>query len=163
MKVRIDDLVKIQNELDSRIFDLHNTSRDNTRNDRILALLVEAGELANETRIFKYWSLQKPSADEVVFEEFSDVLHFALSLGIDIAFDQEVIEIHPSDKTLDQNFHSLFHHINSFSISNSKEDYKALIECVFDLAHSLGMDGEMVRNMYLIKNEKNHQRQDNQY
>ena len=42
MKIKISDLQKIQNELDSRIFEKHNTTRQETRNDRILALLVEA-------------------------------------------------------------------------------------------------------------------------
>lgn len=163
MKIRIDDLAGIQNDLDSRIFELHNTSRAQTRQDRILALLVEAGELANETRVFKYWSLQKPSEDAVIFEEFSDVVHFVLSLGIDIGFDEKEIEVSETNDTLNNKFHILFKNINTFSLSNSKEDYKTLIISVFDLAMTLGMSGEDVRKMYLMKNEKNHQRQDNNY
>ncbi len=163
MKIRIDDLQKIQNELDSRIFKLHNTSRADTRNDRILALLVEAGELANETRCFKYWSLKKPSDDSLIFEEFSDVLHFSLSLGIDINFDLSEIEYHESGLNLNDQFHKLYHATLGFSKSNDKEDYIQLMQTIFTLAHHLGMNEQKIREMYLFKNEKNHQRQDNQY
>lgn len=163
MKIRIDDLVKIQDTLDLRIFELHNTSRTETRNDRVLALLVEVGELANETRCFKYWSLQKPSEDAVIFEEFSDIVHFSLSLGIDIGFDEKEIEYEKSSLSLNEQFHLLYRSINDFSISNTKEDYKHLLQVIFNLSYSLGMSAEDIREMYLYKNEKNHQRQDNNY
>lgn len=163
MKIKIDDLSEIQNTLDSRIFKLHHTSREKTRDDRVLALLVEAGELANETRCFKYWSLQKPSEDEVIFEEFSDIVHFSLSLGIDIGFDETEIEYEVSKHSLNEQFHLLYRAINTFSLSNTKEDYKHLLQVIFSLSDSLGMDAEAIRKMYLYKNEKNHQRQDNNY
>lgn len=163
MQIRIDDLSKIQDALDSRIFELHNTSRKATRDDRVLALLVEAGELANETRCFKYWSLQKPSEDAVIFEEFSDIVHFSLSLGIDIGFDERIIEYEASSLTLNEQFHSLYKSINDFSLRNSIEDYKHLLQVIFSLSYSLGMKSEDIREMYLYKNQKNHQRQDNNY
>lgn len=163
LEIKIDDLQTIQNELDLRIFELHNTSRSQTRADRILALLVETGELANETRVFKYWSLRKPSDNEVIFEEFSDVLHFSLSLGIDINFNAQTITYEKSEKTLNDQFHDMYHAIVTFSKSNSKDDYIILMQNVFTLADSLGMTQKDVRDMYLFKNEKNHQRQDNNY
>src|SRR5699024_11074132 len=50
---------------------------------KYLALLVELGELANETRCFKFWS-KKPGSDRaVILEEFVDNLHFILLLGIE--------------------------------------------------------------------------------
>lgn len=163
LKIRVDDLQKIQNELDSRIFELHGTTRTKTRNDRILALLVEAGELANETRCFKYWSLKKASDDAVVFEEFSDVLHFSLSLGIDINFSEPFIDYEASDVSLNDQFHELYHAILTFSKSNNADDYIVLLKTIFTLAHSIGMDETSIRDMYFMKNEKNHERQDNQY
>lgn len=163
MKIKISDLQEIQDSLDSRIFTLHNTSRIKTRADRVLALLVEAGELANETRCFKYWSLRAPSESSVIFEEFSDVVHFALSLGIDIQFDEEFIEYDGMSTSLNDQFHNLYQTVNEFSKTNSKEDYRKLLVTIFNLAHSLGLDGDGIREMYLLKNEKNHLRQDNNY
>lgn len=163
MKIKISDLQKIQNELDSRIFDKHKTSRQETRNDRILALLVEAGELANETRCFKYWSVKNASDKALIFEEFSDVLHFSLSLGIDIDFDEDIIEYDESELSLNEQFMLLFKRIHNFQKFNSKDSYVDLMQTVFELAQSLGMNESMIREMYLMKNEKNHQRQDNNY
>ncbi|AMC94262.1 hypothetical protein AOC36_09810 [Erysipelothrix larvae] len=163
MELLIHDLQAIQNELDSRIFTLHDTTREKTRNDRILALLVETGELANETRCFKYWSLRAPSDNETVFEEFSDVLHFTLSLGIDIDFSDACIVYEKSSLILNDQFHQVYRLIQLFSTSNRKEDYRALFASILSLAYSLGMNNEVIRNMYLMKNQKNHQRQDDKY
>ena len=55
---------------------------------KMLALLVEIGELANETRCFKYWSNKPASEREVILEEYVDGLHFILSIGIDLGIDK---------------------------------------------------------------------------
>lgn len=163
MQIYIQDLMKIQNELDTRIFTIHQTSRSQTRNDRILALLVEVGELANETRCFKYWSTKKASADEVIFEEFSDVVHFALSLGIDLDFKDEEVHFEKSSLSLNDQFHRVYACIHQFSKSQEKEDYVHMMQTIFTLADSLGLDAEGIRERYLLKNKKNHQRQDDHY
>ena len=54
---------------------------------KMLALLVEIGELANETRCFKYWSNKPASEREVILEEYGG-LHFILSIGIDLGIDK---------------------------------------------------------------------------
>ncbi len=57
---------------------------------KMLALLVEIGELANETRCFKYWSNKPASEREVILEEYVDGLHFILSIGIDLGIDKKL-------------------------------------------------------------------------
>lgn len=42
-------------------------------NKNCIGLLVELGELVNETKVFKYWSIKKPNKD-LVLEEFADVI-----------------------------------------------------------------------------------------
>lgn len=163
MELRIRDLALIQDELDRRIFELHQTTREKTRDDRILALLVEVGELANETRCFKYWSLKAPSSDDIVFEEFSDVLHFVLSLGLDLGYAGDRIDFEVSEERLNTLFHHMYQAIYEFSRSNTVEDYEKLLNVMCILAYKLGMSPEAMREMYLLKNKKNHQRQDNSY
>ena len=58
---------------------------------KMLALLVEIGELANETRCFKYWSNKPASEREVILEEYVDGLHFILSIGIDLGIDKNFL------------------------------------------------------------------------
>ena len=50
--------------------------RDIIRKNK-LELLVELGELANETKCFKYWTVKKPNK-ELVLEEFADSLLMVL-------------------------------------------------------------------------------------
>ena len=75
-------LFALQAALDEDIHRPHGVDYPSTHHRRVLALLVELGELANETRCFKYWSNKGPSPKEVVLDEYSDALHFFLSLGI---------------------------------------------------------------------------------
>lgn len=163
MDFRINDLVHIQDSLDTRIFEKHARTRQNTRQERILALFVEAGELANETRIFKYWSIQKPSDNQVIFEEYSDVLHFTLSLGIDVDFDKESVSCQGDSKDIMNQLSRLFENIQKFSVTNTYEDYENLLVNVLELGFSLGLNAEDIRSSYLNKNQKNHQRQDDNY
>lgn len=163
MKLRIDDLREIQEELDARIFTLHETTREATFADRILALLVETGELANETRCFKYWSLKPPASNDLIFEEFSDIVHFVLSLGIDIGFEETDIDFEPSGVLINDQFHAMYRAVLTFSEDKNRSAYTHLLKTMCDLSHALGMDQATIRRMYLYKNEKNHQRQDEKY
>lgn len=163
MKLQIDDLQKIQNDLDSRIFELHNTSRKDTREDRLLALLVELGELANETRSFKYWSLNKKVNVDDMFEEFSDVLHFALSLGIDIDYDKAFIEYESLDMKTADMFRKMYQDVLKFQMDDREENYTAMMVTMCQLADNIGLSSDKMREMYFYKNKKNHERQDNEY
>ena len=60
-------LFAMQKELDARILEEHPVQEGEDRlAKKILALLVELGELANEARFFKYWSYnQKPKTEEL--------------------------------------------------------------------------------------------------
>lgn len=164
MLLKIDDLQEIQADLDARIFELHATSRENTRDDRVLALLVELGEFANETRSFKYWSLNKEINEDEMFEEFSDVLHFALSLGIDIQFNQVAIKYEAShlSKTADI-FRVMYQEIITFQKEGTLANYETMMVRMCQLAHKVGLSAEKMRAMYFYKNEINHARQDNEY
>lgn len=81
-------LFKLQKELDDRIAKEHDLQPKKLLKEKMLALLVEIGELANETRCFKYWSNKPASEREVILEEYVDGLHFILSIGIDLGIDK---------------------------------------------------------------------------
>src|SRR5690554_3212398 len=108
MKLNIQALYDVQDELDSRIFKNHHVDRPSTYIDRMLALLVEIGECANETRCFKYWSVKEASAQEVIAQEFVDGIHFLLSLGIDLDMGVSEIESVEIDSTLSDQFIGVF-------------------------------------------------------
>jgi dimeric dUTPase (all-alpha-NTP-PPase superfamily) len=82
--LNIAKLFMLQSELDSHIENEHPRQEGTSRHhEKVLALLVELGELANETRCFKFWSHKPASEKAVVLEEFSDGIHFLLSIGLE--------------------------------------------------------------------------------
>lgn len=60
----------MQKVLDTRIIEEHGLEGQNLFYNMILALQVEIGELANETRCFKHWSNKGPSEKEVILMEY---------------------------------------------------------------------------------------------
>lgn len=57
-------------------------SKQELLNMDLLELSVEVGELANAIKSFKYWNKKKVTSKELILDEFADVLHALLSVGI---------------------------------------------------------------------------------
>ena len=60
------EMYQKQLELDNEIAKNHNISYEETKDKRLLALLVELGEFANATRTFKFWSFKPRESKERV-------------------------------------------------------------------------------------------------
>lgn len=163
MKLKIVDLIPYQNDLDERIFELHETDRPSTMQSRVLALLAEVGEFANETRCFKFWSVKGPSEKEVLAEEFGDGLHFFLSLGIDLNDDGSDVEAIIVQGSKTNSFMALYDAIVVFARNANLDTYREAFGLFFGLANSFGLSEEDIRSHYLKKNEINHTRQDQNY
>lgn len=85
----LNDLWNKQLEFDKMTFNRNKTSRNETRRDRYLALMVELGEILKEDECYKYWKSTRHTLDNKEYrtkakEEFADLLHFVMSIGIDI-------------------------------------------------------------------------------
>ena len=79
--VKPNDLKEIYQEskrLDSLFEEQNDLFSDEIIEKNILELLVKFGELANETRCFKYWSTKPMSDKEVILEEYIDCLFMIL-------------------------------------------------------------------------------------
>lgn len=86
---KLEELWNKQVYFDEMTFSRNNTDRKSTRRDRYLALMVELGEILKEDECYKYWKSSKHTLDnkeyrEKAKEEFADLLHFVMSIGIDI-------------------------------------------------------------------------------
>ena len=123
MAIELKELFAAQAKLDERIAHDHNVSYASTRDRRIMALIVEIGELANATRCFKYWSNKGSEDKEIVLDEYADGLHFFLSLGIDIKTSKDTYHITKHQEDLTKQFHLIYHNIDNFY----KKLWKALI------------------------------------
>lgn len=163
MKLDTKQLYPLQKVLDARIFDLHNVTRESTRDARFLALLVELSEFVNETKCFKYWSLKPMSAREVILEEFGDGIHFLLSLGIDLNDESEYIESIDKDVDLTDAVLEIYSLVNEFRNNFTKENYLKVFSHYLNAARILGFSSTDIEEYYLLKNSKNHARQDQGY
>lgn len=156
-------LFELQEILDDRIRQQHNLHGEILLSKKTLALNVEIGELANETRCFKFWSDKKPSEKKVILEEYVDCLHFILSIGIEKQFTDVDIDSKNPEYALTDQFLNLYIDVNDFIVCSSKDHYITLFEDFLSLGRSLGFDDEAIVSAYLMKNNINHKRQDEGY
>lgn len=162
MKLDLSTYLSHQRDLDKAIMDNHGETRESTREKRILALIIEISELANETRCFKYWSYKGASPKEMLLEEFSDTLHFTLSLGLDL--NRHTIEFETeAPESLTQCFIEWTKVASELKTDFDDETYDRCLKYLGATAHSLGFTPEEIEDAYFQKNKKNHQRQNEAY
>ncbi|WP_141431985.1 dUTP diphosphatase [Bacillus sp. 03113] len=163
--MNVEKLFSMQKALDQHIEKKHNLQEENLFNRKVLALLVEIGELANETRCFKFWSVKPSSEQSVILEEFVDGVHFILSLGLEKGF-QEITEILASENkhvSITDQFLYVFEAIQQFSGNPSKDTYITMFQAYLDLAILLGFSHKDIEDAYMKKNEVNYERQKQGY
>jgi dimeric dUTPase (all-alpha-NTP-PPase superfamily) len=165
IEVQLEKLFVLQKNLDAHIEAKHGLQQEDLFNRKVLALQVEIGELANETRCFKFWSIKSSSSQDVILEEFVDGIHFILSLGIECGFNEQSFELqrNPSSISVNEQFLLVYEKIGVFQRSKTHIDYVSLFESYLQLASQLGFSNDEIEEAYLSKNEVNYQRQENNY
>lgn len=161
--MNLSKLFELQKKLDERIREQHNLQGNSLLSKKILALNVEIGELANETRCFKYWSDKKPSSKEVILEEFVDCLHFILTIGLEKDYEDVSLEPKSMDYSITESFQNLYIDVNDFVVCSTKDHYITLFEDFLSLGKSLNFTDEDIETAYIRKNNINHKRQDEGY
>ncbi|MET3727558.1 dimeric dUTPase (all-alpha-NTP-PPase superfamily) [Fictibacillus halophilus] len=164
--MKIVQLFSMQNKLNMRIVKEHNLDNSSLFEQRRLAFLVELGELANETRCFKYWSKRPASEKEVILEEYVDGLHFVLSIGLDLGFKEVEMtnEVDLGEKMDKIDINTLFLTLyQSGSKSLSHEEFQSFFDTFLGLGVKLGFSIKEIEEAYFAKNRVNHERQDTGY
>lgn len=156
-------LYSMQEKLDSYINENHNLEGKDLFNERYLAFLVELGELANETRCFKFWSNKKRSEDAIILDEYVDGVHFLLSIGLEKGFRYEGDQIIVNESNETNQFNNIFIQATHFKQDPSVENYNILFEEFLKLGKILGYSEENIQAAYFKKNEVNYERQDTGY
>jgi dimeric dUTPase (all-alpha-NTP-PPase superfamily) len=161
---KLQELFRMQQQLDAKIETEHNLIKSQLVQEKILALFVELGELANETRCFKFWSLKKAEPREKILEEYVDGLHFILSLGITFSYE---IEAFPKDsnseKSVVEQFNKIYQSISTFDQEKSEDNYKELFSEYIVLGNLLSFTEEEMYHSYKMKNAVNVIRQESGY
>ena len=153
MKYNIfNDVYEANKELD-KMFDNEFKDSEMIKKNK-LELLVEIGELANETRYFKYWSNKEVNLD-LVKEEYADclimILYFFNILNINL--DEDFIEIEEYDKV--DIFARLYKLASEFYYDNNKELIKEVFVTLINLGYLIGFTNEDIIKTSLSKINKN--------
>ena len=151
-RVDLLQLFKLQ-KLDDRIAKEHDLQPKKLLKEKMLALLVEIGELANETRCFKYWSNKPASEREVILEEYVDGLHFILSIGIDLGIDKNFLfyKCAQTNKTQVEIFLDTYAKVIRFTDQPSITNYIELFTSYLRLGQALEFEQEEIEKAYLDK------------
>lgn len=119
-----------------------------------LELLVEIGELANETRYFKYWS-KKPIDMELVKGEYADcvimTLYFFNIMNISLEEDFKKIENYNKIDI----FARLYKLASDFYYNDDKEIIKEIFVTLINLGYIIGFNDQDIIDACLTKINKN--------
>lgn len=162
-EINVSALFPLQASLDQEIHALHHESYESTSHKRILALLVELGEFANETRCFKFWSVKGPSPKEVILDEWADALHFFLSLGVYLGVKEMKADFHPRYDNLVDQLELVYREVSSLTMDLSVSSYKKAFSDFLNLLPLLGYNEQDAIEAYKKKLAVNYKRQENHY
>lgn len=156
-------LFDMQQKLDQYIEENNSVVEKDLFEQKVLALIVELGELANETRSFKFWSKNKKLNDEAILEEYVDGIHFILSLGLEKGFTFDKQLETNEDVSLNSQFLKLYELIITFKNSPNQKSYDDLFLNYLLLGRLLHISDEQLKKAYFDKNEVNFNRQKEGY
>lgn len=159
----LDELFKAQSGLDSRIASEHHVTYENTREKRIMALIVEIGELANTTRCFKYWSNKGMEAKEVILDEYADGLHFFLSLGVDIKSKKKLYSFTKHEADLTAQILKTYSLTAVFMKKQDEKSYVKAFQAFLNIVPLLHVRWSTIEEAYYKKLGVNYNRQETNY
>src|SRR5690625_1594587 len=113
----------MQRNLDKYIESNHQLEGQDLIEEKMLALLVELGEMANETRCFKFWSTKGKSDQGIILEEYVDNIHFLLSIGLEKGYHFTQIDPSKSNETETKQFNYVFDCCLQFYRDQSEYNY----------------------------------------
>ncbi|QPC47178.1 dUTP diphosphatase [Mangrovibacillus cuniculi] len=153
-----------QRKLDHYIETTQAVTQDSLFTKKQVAFLVELGELANETRCFKFWSKKPASEKSIILEEYIDGFHFLLSLGIELGFENETEwKEEQVDTDLTSLFKGMYQELAVLSPEVNIEKYQHLFSMYISLGSALGFTRAEMEAAYDEKNAINYQRQESGY
>jgi len=170
--MKVAELLLIQKQLDDRIESKHPLKPgEDRRVKRQLALFVELGELANEVRVFKYWSHdQKPrmqafsamwssKCKNPTLEEAADVMHFMLIIANELRIKDAGLSV-LRKMSLEEQFLELFDHTRTIY---HPENWHWTWSLFLGLIDMLGFKWAQLCEAYIAKNAENIRRLETGY
>lgn len=143
-------MIKFQKlyEANKKLDDIYNNQFSLSKKDLVrknkLELLVEIGELANETKCFKYWTTKKPNFDLIKIE-YADCLIMTLCFFnyLDVSLEENFIisKIRYDETDLFANLYKL---ASEFYYNEDKELIKTIFVNLLELGKLLNITDEEI-------------------
>jgi dimeric dUTPase (all-alpha-NTP-PPase superfamily) len=153
-------LYALQLKLDQHIIEKHNIEpNERYMMNKRTNFRTELGELANELpEYFKSWSVSKKnSPKEVIGEEWADCLHLLISIGNHRNYTKFVKATYIQEyKNYDVDL--LMEELFSSPV-NCSASFQRSLNLLFALGDKLGFTENELKDLYIMKNEKNWARQ----
>ena len=150
-----------QQKLDKAIEKAHGIKQKDIVNNKIIALLVEIGEFANEIACFKYWKKNKNINNKNVLEEYADGIHFFMSFYVQLGICKNVKPNVLED--LNDMFIQLYKTVSLLKDNVSIEQLDKSFSLFLGIGQKLNFDWKEVESSYLLKNKINFERIKNNY
>lgn len=132
--MNLERLYEFQRKLDKELHDKLDIQEKSLLGQKLLALQVKVGELANETQCFKFWVSKKSPVKRRVLEKYIECLYLTLSLGTEKNFNETEFVVKKVECELTDHFLNIFIDMNDFMVSFSKDAYITLIEDLLSLS-----------------------------
>lgn len=189
--MNLSSLFEKQLLLREKIINQHNLQDQDLMPGLILAFQVELGELANEQRSWKHWSMDKePRTHKVTYpyqtgkffhgptvrtsnpllEEYADGLSFILEIGLELSEEWLIDEDYPiywittgDTQSIIEQFQTVYREIADFSRDYDVMTYSELVSQYLGLGKMLGFHWVEIELAYISKREINLKRQEEGY
>lgn len=161
-RMNLNTLFTKQKQLDEHIVNEKGLHGQDLLKKKVVALICELYELSNELKFFKFWKEDIKINRDLALEEYSDVIHFALSIANDLGYTE-----HKYIRTEGTDLNDLVLGITNIAtiIPQSRETHhiSTLINNVIQLGYQLGFTEEDVLDAYDDKRKVNFDRQKSGY
>lgn len=145
-----------QKEVDSKIIIDSSLTDYKVLARKNLQLQIKLGQLADETKCYKYWIEEDVICDSnSIFEKYILCFRQILSIGLDKNYsDVTNVVVTPSEYCLSDQFINLYIDINDLMISPSKDHFVTILEDFLSLGVSLGFtESQIVDGFHTIGNK----------
>lgn len=136
--MNLEKLYEFQRKLDKGMQDRLEVQGKPLLTQKLLALQVKIGELANETQCFKFWVAKKSPIRRKILEKYIDCLYIIFSIGFEKGFTETEFEVKETEYELTEHFLNMFIDLNDFMVCSSKDNYITLMEATLSLSLLFG-------------------------
>lgn len=164
-------IMDLQRKFDAKVLEEKGLTNPHVQ-ERVLALLVELGEMSNEWRRFKFWSEDREPRKEKLLEEYVDGVHFVFSVGNALHVNLSQIFTPTGNYGVEDDYQSvrnqicaLYAMISQYAVRMELPLYswEAIISEYLHLGTKLGFTLGEIHEAYMRKHETNHQRLETGY